>query len=237
MSQEKRGKHSLFAGVPPETVDRLLEGAPRKHFKKGETLLKQGKRELQAHLLTEGRVGVFAEAPTGIKSAMVFHEAPFLVGGIELWMEKPNLGSVVAMEPCSSIVFSKKAFQELLQKNHQICINLVQLLSNLTYQIAQERRTRIFGNVEHLVASTLLSFAQFYGEEHRYGILIRKDVTKSEIAEILGVNRRSVIRAVESLHEEKLIDWQDRQCVVPDLSKLREKALAPFPDFVPDSSK
>ena len=80
-----------------------------------------------------------------------------------------------------------------------------------------------------MVAGTHCSFAQLYREEHRYGILIRKEINKSEIAEILGVARRSVIRAFETLEEEKLVQLEKKQLVIPDIVALRRKANAPFP--------
>ncbi len=229
MTQENLKKLPLFASLTYEQIDRLTEEMPRQSFKKDELLIRQGEKDLQAYVLIEGKVGVYAESHEGIKSTLVFHEAPVVLGEIEIWQERPYLGSVVAIEPCTTLVMNKKRYIKLLHSNHQVCINMVQLLSNQLYQDATAVRMRLFGRVEHLVAGTLCSFAQLYGEEHRYGVLIRKEINKSEIAEILGVARRSVIRAFETLEEEKLIQLEKKQLVIPDLPALRRKANAPFP--------
>lgn len=229
MAQDKLKQLPLFASLPYETIERLTSDLPRQSFKKEQLLIRQGEKDLQAFLLTEGKVGVYTESHEGIKSTLVFQEAPSILGEIEIWQERPYLGSVVAIEPCTAIVLSKKNYLKLLHSNHQVCINMVQLLSNQLYRDATAVRMRLFGRVEHLVAGTLCSFAQLYGEEHRYGILIRKEINKSEIAEILGVARRSVIRAFDTLEEEKLIQLDKKQLVIPDIIALRRKANAPFP--------
>jgi CRP-like cAMP-binding protein len=78
--------------------------------------------------------------------------------------------------------------------------------------------------VENLLANTIGSFAQMYGEEHRYGTLIRREIRKTELAEILGVARKSVIRAYRKLIDDKLIQQQGGYLVIPDLEALKAKA-------------
>lgn len=229
MNQDRLKQLPLFASLPLETVERLIQDLPRVSFKKGELLFRQGERGMKVLLLLEGKVGVSAESHEGIKATLIFHEAPYIFGEIEVWQEKPYLGSVVAIEPCTAITLTKAQYLKMLHSNHQVSINMVQFLSNLIYQDATNVRRRMFGRVEHLVAGTLCSFAELYGEERRYGVLLRKEINKSEIAEILGVARRSVIRAFETLEEEKLIQLEKKQLVIPDLSALRQKATAPFP--------
>ena len=228
MSTERLHQLPLFASIKHEVVDQMTRDLPRKLFKKGDLIIQQGNRDLKAYILVEGKLGVYAESKDGIRTAVMFHRAPFVVGVLEIWRERPALGSIVAIEPCSVIVLTKKDFLRLVQSSHQFCINLLQIISNLSYKMAKERRIRLFGRVEHLVANTLCSFAQLYGEEHHYGVLVRKEVNKSEIADILGVARRSVIRAIEQLEEEELIQLSGspgrRELVIPDLEALRAKA-------------
>lgn len=219
----------LFRSVGFETLKTLTENLPYQTFKTGDFLIRQGEPQRQAYLLNEGRVEVFAEPREGIKTTLVFLEAPSLIGEMEVLRELTSIASVVALEPCSVLIFSQENYLKMLQSNHQICFNLVQMLSQELYEDATSARMRLFGRVEHLVANTLCSFAKLYGENHAYGVLVRKDINKSEIAEILGVARRSVIRAFEQLESEKLIQVDRKQLIIPDLTALQQKASSPFP--------
>ncbi len=228
MSDENLSKLPLFTSIAADQIEHLTRHLPRKNFKEGDILVQQGSKDLRGFLLLDGKVGVYAEAKSRVRTTIIFHQAPYLFGFLELWRERSYLASIVAIEPCSTIVVSKKDYLKLLHSNHQVCINMVQLLSNLLYKTAKDYRLKMFGQVDNLVANTLCSFAQLYGEEHRYGVLVRKEVNKSEMAEILGVARRSVIRAMESLEKEGLIQVQKKQLVIPDLKALRKKAQAPI---------
>jgi CRP-like cAMP-binding protein len=168
-------------------------------------------------------VAVNVEGKQGAHS-LSFHAAPDIFGIIEIWREHPYLANVVAIEPCQALVLDRKSFLKMLQSNHQVAINLAQFVSELIYQAGRDREVQLFGKVEHLLANTICYFAKLYGEEHSYGILVRREINKSELATMLGVARRSVIRGLESLAEEQLIRLEGKQLVIPDPKALKKKA-------------
>ena len=219
----------LFASLSQDEVEALIKNVPREKYKKGQTIVKQGAKGTKAYVLEEGRVGVYTQSPTGAKTIVMANKAPYLFGEIEVMQNKSYLGSVVALDPSAALVFSKNEFLKLLHANHQVAINFGMICLETLYQTSHDWRLRLFGEVEHRVAKVLVYYAKVYGEEQHYGILIRRDINKSHIAELLGVARKSVIRAIKQLEAEKLIQIDDEQVVIPDLSALKAKASAPFP--------
>ena len=121
---------------------------------------------------------------------------------------------------------NKKEYLKLLQSSHQFSINMVKMLSNLIYFTARDQHVRMFGQVDHLIANTLCAFARLYGEEREDGILIRRDISKSELASILGIARRTVIRALQEMETEGLLSIEGKEVVIPDLIALQRKAFA-----------
>lgn len=214
----------LFAGVPFETIEKLARHFAFKNFKKGDFLIQQGAKALEMFLILEGKVETFYTSKEGQKTTIIFHEAPFITGEIELFEERKYLANVVALEPCKTRVLSRKQFLELLQANHQVAINLARLLSCLLCETGEDRRVKFFGRVENLLANLICYHAKLYGEERSYGILIRRELNKKEIADSLGVSRKSVIEAFKFLEKEGLIKVEDNQVILPDLRALQDKA-------------
>lgn len=222
---KKIHEFALFTGLRFETIEALLASFPKRTFKRGQTLLRQGAKAETVYILTEGRIGVQADSKTGLKTTIIFHEAPYIVGHIEMWKDRPLLANVVAYESCEVIEMPKKAYLKMLQSNHQVSINMVKILSNLIYETARDHHVRMFGQVDHLIANMLCSFARLYGEEKAGGVRITREMSKSELADILGVARRSVIRALQDLESQGLIQSDGKEIFVPNLAALQAKAF------------
>ncbi|MBY0369226.1 Crp/Fnr family transcriptional regulator [bacterium] len=216
---------ALFSGLRHENIEQLVSVFPVKKFNRGQTLLKQGEKSEKVFLLTEGRIGVQADSKTGLKTTIIFHEAPYIVGHVELWKDRPSLANVVAIEKCEALEMTKKDYLRMLQANHQVSINMVKILSNLIYETARDHHVRMFGQVDHLIANMLCSFARLYGEERGDGVRIRRDMSKSELALILGVARRTVIRALQDLEAQGLIQMDGKEVFVPNMAALQAKAF------------
>lgn len=214
----------LFKGVDPSEVIRLTKDLPEKFYKKGEHIIHQGDRGLEAHLLLSGKVEVFYTSPTGDRATIIYHQAPFIFGEVELWGEHPYLASIQAMEDCTTRLLSKRDYIQLLHSNHQACINMVRLLSELLWQTGEDRRVRIFGGVDHLLANVLCYFAHLYGEKRDEGILIRQDINKKQLADSIGVARQSIIRSFDNLLKDGLIVVKEKRILIPDLNSLKKKA-------------
>lgn len=181
-------------------------------------------KEVHAYLLTQGKVEVFYTSRSGEKITVIYHEAPFIFGEVELWENYPYLASVATLEPCETIVIPKRDYLRILHSNHQVCVNMVRLLSNLLWQTGEDRRVRFFGRVEHLLSNLICYYAGMYGEGNGSGVLVRKDINKSQLAEALGIARQSVIRAFKNLEEEGLVQIDGTQLFIPDIFLLKNKA-------------
>lgn len=216
-------KFSLFSGISTAQVDRLTEKFRSRRFKKGENLCTQGAKTGPVVLLVEGRVGVQAETSSGRKTIFIFHDAPYIFGHLEVWDNKPVIANVVAMESCSALILSREEYLQLLQSNHQLAVNMVKMLSKLIRHTSEDQYVRMFGQVEDRVANTLCAMARLYGEERSDGILIRKELSKTELASILGIARRTVIRAFQTLEDEGLVIVTGKEWLLPDIIALQHK--------------
>lgn len=217
-------KSPVFQGLSFDEIERLVSKLEKRKIKKNELIIKQGQRGLNAYLLTKGKVEVFYLSKDGEKTTIIYHEAPFIFGEVELWEEHPYLANVAALEICEIIEIPKRDYLRILHSNHQVCINLIKLLSNLLWQTGEDRRVRFFGRVEHLLANLICYYANLYGEKRNGGIVIKNDVNKSKLADALGVARQSVIRAFKEIEKEGLVKTEEKQIFIPDIGRLTNKA-------------
>lgn len=214
----------LFAGVPAQTISQLTRDFAPRRFRPGEHLITQGAKALELFLLLEGKIETYYRSSQGEKTTIIYHSAPFITGEIELFDGRPYLANVVALEPCRTLVASRKQFLAMLQANHQVCLNLARIACLLLCETGEDRRVKFFGTIDNLLANLLCYQAKMFGEERSYGILLTTELNKKEIADCLGVARKSVIASFKNLEQAQLVKVMGRRLCIPDLRALQAKA-------------
>ncbi len=222
------GSFPFLSQLSKREVETLLSGLPKRQFKNGDFILRQGEPCQHAYLLLEGKVEVTTTGPRDTEVHIMLHQAPSLFGIIEIWREARQLGNVIALEPCTTLQLDRAAYQRLLHSSHQACVSIIQFLSDQIYQNGADNRTRLFGTAEHALANYLLAHAASLGETTQSGIVLRMPINKSQIANSLGMSRRQIIRAFELLTKEGLIEGQSGQLIILDAEALRRKGREPW---------
>jgi CRP-like cAMP-binding protein len=214
----------FFSQLSEKEIKKLTSSLTKHSFRSGQNIIKQGDPCTEAHFLIEGKVEVSTTSSKGDRAHIIFHKAPALFGSIEIWRELPYLGTVTALEPSTTLSMSKTQYLGLLHSSHQACISIVQFLSDQVYQSGIDHRIRLFGDSERVLARFFLCQAAAYGEKVQGGANVPAPVNKSQVADSLGISRRHIIRAFQSLEKLKLIEVQKGNLFIPDLEKLREFA-------------
>lgn len=191
-------------------------------FRAGQNIIRQGEPCLHAYILLQGKVEISSISTDGSALHILFHQAPAFFGMIEIFRELPYLGTVTAIEPSTTLSMTKAQYLGLLHSSHQMCLSVIQNLSDQVYQSGIDHRMRLFGDTEKILGRFLLCQAEACGEKKQDGVFVPVSLNKSQIAKSLGLSRRHVIRSFQALEKRGIIEVQSGRLFVPNLSKLKE---------------
>ena len=211
----------IFSQFPERQFKKFTAGLKEKRFRPGEPIVRQGQTCPHAHFLTEGLAEVYSTSDQGDPAHILFYRAPALFGIIEIWNEAPYLGTVVALEPSTTLVMDKGQYLSLLHASHQACLTVIKFLSDQVYQGGVDQRVRLFGHTEHVIGNFLLRQAEACREKPHGGAYLPTSINKSRTARSLGVSRRHAIGCFKILEAKKLIEIQEGNVFIPSLSRLR----------------
>jgi CRP-like cAMP-binding protein len=210
------GEGGLFKGMNSSTRDTLLKGFPKAKIPAGKLLIRQGDSFDYVFILLTGAVSI---SYLGSDREIVLNRevAPLIYGAVEAFGETPYLASVRIQKNSEIVKIGRREFLELLQKSHQLTVNLSKHFASIVASIGSERRLEKLATISHRIARFLIS-------EHRgvQGNTIY--VNRTELAANLGVSRRSIIRGLQSLDQKKLIKIDGACCVVSSPERLKEFA-------------
>jgi CRP-like cAMP-binding protein len=212
----------IFAGVEPALLERLVSRSLTRVFVANEQLLQEDEAARAFFVLHRGSVRVFYRSPSGFEVVVKLFRAPSVFGEMECINNIPYLETVEALEKVVALEVPRPVLLEALAASPALTRNLLDDVCARLCIAAQNERSLAFNPVEVRLANLLVTYVDFYGLPVAEGIKIRIPLTQDDLANGLGVARRSITRALKRWIEGGIVLKQARHFIVRDLTRLAQ---------------
>jgi CRP-like cAMP-binding protein len=218
------GKHPILAGVPPSSVDAIFAHVVTKTFAAGETLTREGDKAWAYWFLVEGNVRVFYTSPEGLEVTVKLFGAPAAWAEMQVLHDWVHTEDCVAVSDVTCVCLPKAAFETLLEAHPKFMKNVLLDAGARFLIAAQHERALAFLTVPSRLAYLLLSYVRLHGVDDDGGVRIGIRLSQEELANGLGVARKSVVRAFKEWMDEGILEKRGAYYVVTNLERLQELA-------------
>ncbi len=191
-----------FKTLSKKELDFISEHKTIKHFKKGDLILEEGKPSRYVYCLMSGKGKLSKYNPSGKEQIIRFVKSGNLIGYRSVFNEEPITLNLTAIEDVTACIIPKDVYKKLLS-NKDFTLEMLRLLSNdlklanmTIAQLAQH-------SVKERMAETLLHLEDIFGTDREGNINI--NLSREELANIIGTASESVIRILSSFKKENII--------------------------------
>jgi CRP-like cAMP-binding protein len=216
--------HPILNGVPEPIRRRFLDDGEVIVFAPGEMLSREGEPSRWYWVLCTGSVRVFYASPEGFEVTVKIFAAPAAWAEMELLTAHPHIEDCVAVDRSVVVRVPKAAFEKLLDDSPQLMRNVLNDTCARFLIAAQNERALAFLPVPRRLANLLLTYVRVYGVPVDGGLGIRVKLSQAELANGLGVARRSIARTLTSWVRDGLLKKAGTSYVVRDLKALGKLA-------------
>lgn len=128
-----------------------------------------------------------------------------------------------AVEPSVIGFIHRQDLELLLWQDRSLSLDFMNWMGLMHRQTQSKFRDILLYGKAGALCSTLIRLANTYGQTVEDGIVIRKKLTHSELADFIGSARESVNRLLMDLRKKQVVDMVDGQLVIRDIEYLRHK--------------
>jgi len=218
-------KKSAFAKLSDASLAMLSRSKTLASFAAGDSFSKQGEPADTVYCLRGGSAKVtLEEGKPASRSIVRLAAAGDMLGYRCVFSEEKFRASATALSAGQACKMSKNVFLGLIENEPSFSF---ELLGRMGKEIASaERRHHSFckKSARERLAEALLLLLEKFGEETAAGPTISLVLSRSEIADWIGVAKETVIRTLTEFKEEGLIRQEERQILILDKRKLTELA-------------
>ena len=214
---------SICSAIGGEDLGRLASARTHQHVDAGETFLNEGEAATHFFNIVDGAVKVFKLMPDGRRQITGFLFAGDLLG---LAFNDSYTYSAEAITPLKICRFPRRQLERLLDEFPKMEKRLLAMASN-ELAAAQEQMMLLGRKTAHeRLASFLLSLARRERRYGRNGTMLSLPMTRTDIADYLGLTTETASRVFTSLRKQGHIEIENAGSVrLIDRASLEELAF------------
>jgi len=188
------------------------------HYPKGEIIYEEGNNSNFIYLIRKGVVKNFKFDHDGKELTTNLYKEDDLFGYTSFTQNIPYQESATAIQDTELVGVSKQELKEVLDNNHKITLELIQLLTDNLSGAREQLLDMAYSSVNRKTAHTILKFAEKL--HNKSGDPIR--ISRNDLASVAGIATETLIRTLSSFKKEGLIEIEARNIKILDINKLQQ---------------
>ncbi len=219
---EKReliGASVLFGGLPEEQLEAVVKIGVVKKFGKGEAIFLEGDPGNGFYMVAAGKVKIFKMSFSGKEHILHIFGPGEPFGEVPVFHGKPFPANAEALVKSSLIFFSREQFVALVHAHPTIALNMLAVLSLRLRRFVDQIENLSLKEVPARLAGYLLYLLEEQGSEES----VELEISKGQLASLLGTIPETLSRIFAKMSEEGLIDVDGKKIRILDRAALAER--------------
>lgn len=213
-------RSQLFGGLPEEHITEIEKIAVGKHFHKGDIIFYDGDEGVGFYLVAAGSVNVYKLSPEGKEQILHIVRAGEAIGAVPVFSGKSYPANARAISATQLLFFNRKNFMQLLTHKPSLTMNLLALLAARLREFTVQVENLSLKEIPGRLASYLLYLSQEQGNRDS----VKLNISKAQLASLLGTGPESLSRVLGSMKTGKLIREESSRIRLLNRALLEELA-------------
>jgi len=215
---------SILADLPEEDVAVLTAHQDIHVYSKGEVIFREGAFPSGIFLIISGMAKKFKADKEGKEQIIYVANPGELIGYHAILEEDRYPDSAAALEDSKVSFIPKEDFLKTLQQSPLLNRRLLKTLSHEFAVLANNITFFAHRPLRERLATQLVVLREKYKVDYQPGMPVEINMSRDDLASLVGAARENVLRALAELKEEGIVTTKGRKIIVTDLHKLLKVA-------------
>ncbi len=215
-----------FSSLKTLNKEQLLKIADCKTsytIKKGEAIFEEGEVTNGIYCIKDGVCKLSKLSPNGKDQIVKLVKPGELLGQRSMISEEPTNLSAVAIEDMEVCFIPKKEILHFFTQNNEFSMNMMKTICGDLKEADDHMVDMAQKSVKERLAGTLLYLEETFGTDTEGAL--RLQLSREELAGIIGTATESCIRLLSELKKENLIELKGKKITISDKVNLKRTLL------------
>jgi CRP/FNR family transcriptional regulator len=210
----------LFNGLPDDQLSAIRQIAVEKQYNKGQTIFSEEDDTKGLFVVVDGRVKIYKVSSEGKEQILHIIEAGQSFGEVTVFTGQQMPANAQSLAKSRLLLFPRSAFVGLVTANPSLALNLLAIMSKKLRQFAVQIENLSLKEIPARLASYLIYLA----EEQGSADAVTLNVSKGQLASLLGTIPETLSRIFAKLSGQTLIRVEGPKITLLDLQGIEDLA-------------
>ena len=205
--------------LPPEQIDLIARIIVRKDYNRGETIFFEGDKGTGFYMVDSGKVKIYKMSFSGKEQILHIFGPGEPFGEVPVFHGQPFPATAEVLTKSSLLFFPRDKFIQLVHDMPSIALNMLAVLSMRLRRFASQIESLSLKEVPARLAAYLLYLSEENGGVDSVGL----EISKGQLASLLGTIPETLSRIFAKMSEEGLIAVEGRTIRILDREGLADR--------------
>jgi CRP-like cAMP-binding protein len=211
---------SILADLPPADLALLMKRKIEHQYKKGEIIFREGAFPAGIYFLVEGKAKKYKMDQDGKEHIIYVANTGELLGYHAILSGDNYPDSAAVLENSRIAFIPREDFLETVEQSAVFSRQLLRTLSHEFFVLANSLTVFARRPVRERLALQLIVVREKYKSGVAAGLPIEINLSRDDLASLVGTARENVIRMLTEFKEEGILETHGRKIVIRDIKKL-----------------
>lgn len=215
----------LFLSFNKEILRELNKNEHVRYYKKKQVLYYEGNPVVGVYYIKSGKAKVYKTGPEGRQYTLKLARENDVLALESIFKNDSYFSSSSEMvEDGMVCLVEKQIVLNLLRKDNHLAMSMMMMLASQVISSEEQMVDLAHRAVRERLARLLLVLSHGYGVKVRQGVKLNLELTREDIAEMIGTCSKSAIRLLSELKEDGIVEIKGKDIVILDEPRLVEIA-------------
>lgn len=216
---ESRDK-GVFCNLSPDLLGQLSTKKTSNLYKPHQVIFYEGNQPFGLYCVSQGKVKVYKTDAEGHQQIVRLVGPGDLLGYRCLLANEPYAATAETLTDTEICFIDRQTFVQLVEQHAATALNVMRSLAADLRQAEDQHLNLVHKNVRERLAELFLILQKRYGKSEGKKVKLDIQLTREEIAEMIGTTQESVIRLMSEFKQDKLIEVDGRNITLIDVPSL-----------------
>jgi CRP/FNR family transcriptional regulator len=211
----------IFSQLKDEDLEKIMSITIEKKYNKGSIIFMEGDKGEAFYFIKSGKIKIYRSSKDGKELILNIYGKNNVFAEVTIFNDVSYPATAEVIEDAVVGMILNSDLEKLIKVNSELGLNLIKVLNKRLYNAQLKLKQIALNDTYSRTAQAIIRLAEEHGKNKSEGVELKLELSRQELANMIGTARETVSRILSQFKKEGAIEISGKRIVIKDIKKLK----------------